>query len=145
MRVPWQFNRYPDARCHRAIKHHRRISNCSIVFIVLACFESGHEGVGSLLSRLKALGLATDLSAGVSNSGQEQSSAAWIFSVSVTLTPRGHAEWERVVDTLFCFINLVRCSGPQPYLWDELKTIAEIEFRFQVPLLHTLLQKKSVV
>ena len=45
----------------------------------------GHEGRGSLLSALKARGWASELSAGVS----EQSSVAWLFEVSITLTEAG--------------------------------------------------------
>jgi hypothetical protein len=47
----------------------------------------GHEGSGSLLSALKARGWASELSAGVS----EQSSVAWLFEVSITLTEAGLA------------------------------------------------------
>ena len=47
----------------------------------------GHEGSGTLLSLLKARGWATELSAGVS----DQSSVAWLFEVTVTLTEAGLA------------------------------------------------------
>lgn len=47
----------------------------------------GHEGSGSLLSALKARGWASELSAGVS----DQSSVAWLFEVSITLTEAGLA------------------------------------------------------
>jgi nardilysin len=45
----------------------------------------GHEGSGSLLSALKARGWASELSAGVG----DQSSVAWLFEVSITLTEAG--------------------------------------------------------
>lgn len=47
----------------------------------------GHEGGGSLLSALKARGWASELSAGVS----EQSSVAWLFEATITLTEAGLA------------------------------------------------------
>lgn len=47
----------------------------------------GHEGAGSLLSALKARGWGTELSAGVG----DQSSVAWLFEVSITLTEAGLA------------------------------------------------------
>ena len=47
----------------------------------------GHEGSGSLLSALKARGWASELSAGVS----EQSSVAWLFEITITLTEAGLA------------------------------------------------------
>lgn len=48
----------------------------------------GHEGKGSLLSALKARGWATELCAGVS----DQSTATWLFDVTITLTEAGLAE-----------------------------------------------------
>lgn len=47
----------------------------------------GHEGRGSLLSALKARGWASELCAGV----LDQSSAAWFFDVTITLTEAGLA------------------------------------------------------
>ncbi len=49
----------------------------------------GHEGHGSLLSALKAAGLASSLSAGVSESGYERNSALFVFDVTITLTEAG--------------------------------------------------------
>ena len=49
----------------------------------------GHEGVGSLLSMLKAQGLATGVSAGTSSSSIECNSMFSLFAVSVSLTVKG--------------------------------------------------------
>lgn len=33
--------------------------------------------------------------------------------------------------TIFCFLNLMRREGPQQYIWEEMKAVSEMEFRFQ--------------
>ena len=56
----------------------------------------GHEGEGSVLSQLKAEGLAESLAAG--------SGLAWrggsLFGVTVTLTEKGVSEYDRVLHTV---------------------------------------------
>ena len=49
----------------------------------------GHEGKGSLLSALKAKGWASELSAGVGDSGYDRNTAACVFEVHITLTEAG--------------------------------------------------------
>ena len=49
----------------------------------------GHEGRGSLLSALKAKGWASELSAGVGDSGYDRNTAAYVFEVHITLTEAG--------------------------------------------------------
>ena len=49
----------------------------------------GHEGQGSLLSALKAKGWASELSAGVGESGYDRNTAAYVFEVHITLTEAG--------------------------------------------------------
>ena len=49
----------------------------------------GHEGKGSLLSALKAKGWASELSAGVGESGYDRNTAAYVFEVHVNLTQAG--------------------------------------------------------
>lgn len=86
----------------------------------------GHEGEGSLLSRLKAEGLAEGLSAG--------SGLAWpggaLFSVSISLTEKGAADPERVLQLLFAYVDLLRTEGPQRWLYDEQSRLADLAFRF---------------
>jgi secreted Zn-dependent insulinase-like peptidase len=50
---------------------------------------SSTEGAGSLLSLLKAKGLATDLTAGVGDGGYDRSSAGYMFTVNINLTDSG--------------------------------------------------------
>ena len=49
----------------------------------------GHEGKGSLLSALKAKGWASELSAGVGESGYDRNTAAYVFEVHINLTQAG--------------------------------------------------------
>ena len=51
----------------------------------------GHEGRGSLLSALKARGWASELSAGVGDTGYDRNTAAYVFEVHMTLTEAGLA------------------------------------------------------
>jgi secreted Zn-dependent insulinase-like peptidase len=87
----------------------------------------GHEGEGSLLSQLKSEGLAESLSAG--------SGLAWrgggLFTVNVALTERGVVEYQRVLQLLFAYTDLLRQRGPQAWLYQEQSRLAALRFRFQ--------------
>jgi len=87
----------------------------------------GHEGKGSLLSALKAEGLAEALGAG--------SGLAWrggsLFSVSVTLTELGAQNYERVLQLVFSYMEMLRSEGPKSWLYEEQAQLAELSFRFR--------------
>ncbi len=87
----------------------------------------GHEGEGSLLSRLKAEGLAEGLAAG--------SGLSWpggeLFSVSITLTEKGVADYQRVVQLFFAYTEMLRQQGAQQWLYDEQTRLADLSFRFK--------------
>ncbi|CAA0111287.1 Protease 3 [Halioglobus japonicus] len=87
----------------------------------------GHEGEGSLLSRLKAEGLAQGLAAG--------DGLAWpggaLFSVQVSLTEKGAADPDRVLQLLFAYVEMLRKEGPQKWLYNEQSRLAELSFRFR--------------
>lgn len=89
----------------------------------------GHEGEGSLLSLLKAEGLAEGLSAG--------EGIAWrggtLFSVNVSLTDRGVEEYERVLQALFAYLDMLREAGPVERLYEEQSALSEMAFRFREP------------
>ena len=40
----------------------------------------------------------------------------------------------QVVEAVFQFLSMLRCAGPQKYIYDEIKTIEDNEFRFQEPV-----------
>ena len=89
----------------------------------------GHEGQGSLLSQLKREGLAEGLSAG--------SGLAWrggaLFSVTVSLTERGVAEHQRVLQLLFSYLDMLREAGAVERIYREQAQVAELGFRFSEP------------
>lgn len=86
----------------------------------------GHEGQGSLLSLLKALDLATGLSA-----WHESSSFGGHFHFAISLTDKGLAKREKVMDLFFSYVNLLNRDGLQRYLYDERKTMADIDYVFR--------------
>ncbi|MEH6584374.1 MAG: insulinase family protein [Halioglobus sp.] len=87
----------------------------------------GHEGEGSLLSQLKAEGLADGLGAG--------SGLAWrggaLFSVNISLTESGVENYERVLQLLFAYTDMLRAEGPREWLYDEQARLSELGFRFR--------------
>ncbi len=87
----------------------------------------GHEGEGSLLSQLKAEGLAEGLSAG---SGISWRGGA-LFSVNISLTEQGVANYQRVLQLLYAYMDMVRQQGPQQRLYDEQSQLAALGFQFK--------------
>jgi insulysin len=70
-------------------------------------FILGHEGEGSLLSQLKAEGLATGLSAGAGAGSADFGS----FDINISLTPAGLEKYPRVLDLVFAAIARLRAAG----------------------------------
>ena len=86
----------------------------------------GHEGQGSLHSRLKELGWAESLSAGSGYMDKIQG----VFSVRIGLTREGVAHIDEIGKLLFQEIALIRQSGIEKWRFDEQSRLAEIAFRF---------------
>lgn len=87
----------------------------------------GHEGQGSLLSALKHEGLVESLAAGMGLSWGGGS----LFSVSMSLTEKGEANYDRILQLLFAYTRLLREAGPQRAVFNEQKKLADIRFRFE--------------
>ncbi len=87
----------------------------------------GHEGEGSLLAWLKEKGWAESLSAGLQTQIRGQSA----FQVSIGLTQDGLGKIEDISQKTFAYINLIREQGIQQWIFDELKQLDELHFRFQ--------------
>lgn len=85
----------------------------------------GDEGPGSLLSYLKGKGLATSLSAGVGGTRYYSS-----CSVTVGLTPEGLEQWEEVLRLCFVYTRMLQTSGFPQHVWDEARTLAELNERY---------------
>ena len=89
----------------------------------------GHEGEGSLLSYLKAQGLASGLAAGLS--WQYNGGAA--FSIRITLTDSGLSRSEDVAEMVFQAIENLRSNGIPAWVFDDLAAIATLEFHYAEP------------
>ncbi|MBL4849570.1 MAG: insulinase family protein [Planctomycetes bacterium] len=85
----------------------------------------GDEGKGSLLSYLKARGLATSLSAGIGGTRYYSS-----CTVTVGLTPKGLTEWREVLKLSFAYTKMLQTSGVPTHVWHEAKTLAELNHRY---------------
>jgi len=90
-------------------------------------FLIGHEGKGSLLSALKAQGLATELSAGPSMDDL----GACIFEVGIQLTEKGETEVKAVGEHVFTYIRLMQQLPVSEELFTESQHIEEMNFRFR--------------
>ena len=87
-------------------------------------FIIGHEGKGSLLSYLKEKGLATSLSAGARSDTEEYG----LVSIKIGLTPQGLENYKEVIKATVNYIELMKNSGYQSHVYNELKTMAELEY-----------------
>lgn len=88
----------------------------------------GHEGPGSIMAYVKAKGWANGLSAGASgicpgSLGQ--------FGVQIRLTEDGLVHYKEVVKVVFQYIALLRQSPPLDWIFNEQKSMSEIDFKFK--------------
>jgi insulysin len=93
----------------------------------LIAYVLGHEGAGSLLSALKAEGLATGLSA----SAEADTHDYGTFEVAVSLTPQGLVQHERVLSMVFAAIDLLQRSGIPRHVFTERQMLATLDERFR--------------
>ncbi|KAK9476376.1 Metalloenzyme, LuxS/M16 peptidase-like protein [Lipomyces japonicus] len=87
----------------------------------------GHEGPGSILEYLKSQSWANGLSAGSSHI----SDGAEIFNISVDLTTEGLKQYEKVIVTVFQYLQLLQQTDPQQWVYEELRDVAASNFRFR--------------
>ena len=92
-------------------------------------FIIGHEGEGSLLSKLKEEGLALSLSAGGGYSHRNLSS----FDISIQLTQKGEKEYEKVLELFFAYIRMLKEHGIEEYTFKEIQAMAQINFDWKDP------------
>ncbi|MGH8020570.1 MAG: insulinase family protein [Opitutaceae bacterium] len=89
----------------------------------LISFILGYEGEGSLLSALKAEGLATSLGA----SAHGESADYGFFSAEIGLTPAGLENQQRVLALFFAAVEEMRSEGYPEYLFEERQTLARFD------------------
>ncbi|WP_261397644.1 insulinase family protein [Halomonas sp. DP8Y7-3] len=87
----------------------------------------GHEGPGSLLSRLRDAGWADGLSAGVTRGDGQHA----LLAVDISLTPEGRQQLERIQASLFAAIERIREEGVSDDRYDEQASLSEQAFQFQ--------------
>jgi len=85
-------------------------------------FILGHEGKGSLLSYLKERGWALSLSAGAGS----QTSNYGRATIRIGLTQKGQEEYREVVRATLDYIELMKKSGYQNHVFNELKSMASL-------------------
>lgn len=88
----------------------------------------GHEGPGSLLSKLKELNFATDLSAGTCDSNFDTNSVYTLFTLSISLTEKGIVNWPQVVCVVYQYLSMLKATPPQKWIFDELQQMTKIGF-----------------
>lgn len=87
----------------------------------------GHEGPGSLFNVLKKAGLVESLSAGSGmDTGQEAT-----LELNMALTPEGLEQQETILELTFAYIDKVRDEGIARTRFEEMKQLAQIDFRFR--------------
>ena len=89
-------------------------------------FLFGHEGKGSLLSRLKSRGLANGLSAGVAISNHFYSA----FGLTIDLTEKGAQQYKKIISEVFDYKKLLDKSSLPKAIFNELNTMETLNFRY---------------
>ncbi len=87
----------------------------------------GHEGKGSLLSKLKELELVDSLSAGK----QFDTNHNALFMINMSLTQKGLAEYDSIIDIVFDYIAMLKQQGIKKHYFDEQVTLLDIAFTYQ--------------
>lgn len=86
----------------------------------------GHESEGSVFALLKSKGWAQALSAGTYSRTRDFE----IFQVDISLTEKGLDKREEVLDVLFEYLRMLQGSPIERWVWDEMKVLEELRFRF---------------
>lgn len=87
----------------------------------------GHEGGGSLLAHLKTLGWANELAAG----GHTISEGNAFLNIDIELTDEGLKHYKEISVLIFQYIEMLKNSLPQEWIFKELQDIAKATFKFK--------------
>lgn len=71
-----------------------------------------------------------DLASGNDESGFDHNSTYASFGINITLTERGMAEIDQVVEAVFQYISMLKERGPEERIWREIQTIENLSFRY---------------
>lgn len=86
----------------------------------------GHEGPGSIMSVLKKRGWSTYLS-----SELQQEFGFSFFNITLDFTEAAIDHVDDIVKLIFQYINMLKNHGPRKQLFEECRSIKDIEFRFK--------------
>ena len=89
------------------------------------CHILGHEAEGSLFSYIKAKGWAEALVAGSSDYVDHST-----IQVSIELSKEGLSHAADVIEAVFAYIALMKHTGASESLFEELKILGDLSFRF---------------
>lgn len=87
----------------------------------------GHEGKGSLLSKLKSMNLVDSLSAG----SEFDTRVHALFMINMGLTEKGLSNYPLILETVFDYIALIQSQGIKKLYFEEQVILSEIAFKFQ--------------
>jgi len=92
----------------------------------LLSYLIGHEGEGSLVALLKSQGLATGIGGWGSSATYDYGS----LNIWVELTSDGFDRYEDVLTACFSYIEMLKESGYQSFIYKESKVLAELEEKY---------------
>jgi insulysin len=92
----------------------------------LLSYLIGHEGEGSLVALLKSQGLATGIGGWGSSATYDYGS----LNIWVELTSDGFNSYENVLTACFSYIEMLKESGYQSFIYNESKVLAELEEKY---------------
>lgn len=121
--VPVKEHRYLTV--HWVIPNHQDLYYCNPESYLSHLI--GHEGNGSILSYLKKLGLASELSSGEKGAAPGFS----FYSVDIALTIEGLHQWERVLYIIYQYIAMLKQAKPQEWIFEECKNVNSMLFQFR--------------
>lgn len=87
----------------------------------------GHETKGLILDYCKSKNWVLDLSVGCSKIVKGNA----FLELDFVLTEKGLAHWEDIVKAVFQYIKFISDHGPQAYIFNELKSMKELDFKFK--------------
>lgn len=87
----------------------------------------GHEGPGSVFAYLKDRGLVSSLSAG----SHPVCPGSAFFELEIELTLEGLKKYHEVVKIIFQYIGMMKANPPVEWMYEEMKNMAEVDFRFR--------------
>eukprot|EP00442_Polarella_glacialis_P001835 CAMPEP_0115050428 /NCGR_PEP_ID=MMETSP0227-20121206/1776_1 /TAXON_ID=89957 /ORGANISM="Polarella glacialis, Strain CCMP 1383" /LENGTH=986 /DNA_ID=CAMNT_0002434277 /DNA_START=64 /DNA_END=3025 /DNA_ORIENTATION=+ len=87
----------------------------------------GYEGAGSVIAVLKQEGLISGCSSG---NGNWLEGSFSLLNVSFDLTDKGLTHLEEIGRHLFAFIGMLQKIPPERWIFDEMRKLSEISFKF---------------